>query len=279
MRRLSGFMAGMVCAATFGCGGGSPQPAATTPRTAAAPTASSGALPDLQPVPPQAESPDSPSSAAVGTAGELFHRWVAAAQANDPEAWSQAEQDLQTVGEQAVPALIPVLSGADPLAREMAVMFLAQLGPQAEPAAEALTGLLNDPSPLVRVNAAGVLTTFENPPESAVTVLVDLLSDEDVNIRTTAAGCLGNVTELSSAALRRLVDGLDDADPRMRAAAATTLSRSGQKAAAALSKLRLLTGDDDEAVRQAATLAVKLIDSAGRSEVGGAVPVGATEEK
>jgi len=112
-----------------------------------------------------------------------------------------------------------------------------------------------------------------------VTVLVDLLSDEDVNIRTTAAGCLGNVTELSSAALRRLVDGLDDADPRMRAAAATTLSRSGQKAAAALSKLRLLTGDDDEAVRQAATLAVKLIDSAGRSEVGGAVPVGATEEK
>jgi HEAT repeat protein len=266
-----------MCAAAVGCGGATEKPMASEPPSSTA-TATT-ALPDLQPVPSVTE-PDLPEDNPIDSqALAVFNRWVAAAADNDPEAWTKAEQELQGLGASAVPALTTVLDGDLPLAREMAVMFLAQLGPQAEPAADALAKLLDDESSLVRVNAAGVLTTFETAPESAVLTLTALLTDTDPNIRTTAAGCLGNVPELPPAALRQLAGSLDDPEPSVRTAAATTLSRAGTKAAAVLPKLRQLTADDDETVRQAATMAVRLIDPSQAPAASETVPVGATEER
>jgi HEAT repeat protein len=277
MTRWMPLAAGVLCAALFGCGGGTDNSTATAPSTPAAPKTAAATLmlPDLQPVPAMTAEAAPDESTVDVQARAVFERWVAAASDNDPEAWTKAEQEMQAVGAAAVPALVAVLEGEAPLAREMAVMFLAQLGPQAEPAASALAKLLDDESPLVRVNAAGALTTFETSPPAAATTLLDLLSDADPNIRTTAAGCLGNIAELPPAALAKLMTCLDDPIASVRAASATTLSRAGAKAAAALPKLERLKADEDETVRQAATVAARLVDPANRP-AGDAVPAGAT---
>lgn len=275
MRRWIGLIGGGVCTVVIGCGeaaNNGPE-MLQTPRQAS----SEAALPDLQPVPTPESSGQVTASSTESAARAVFDRWVAAATENDPDAWTKAEQELQALGATAVPSLIDVLETGQPLAREMAVMFLAQLGPQAEPAAEALTKLLNDESPMVRVNAAGVLTTFETAPESATQTLTALLSDTDPNIRTTAAGCLGNVAELPPAVIQRLAGCLRDETPSVRAAAATTLGRCGEKAASTLLKLRQLATDEDDAVRQAAAVAVRQIDPASRP-ASDTVPVGATNE-
>ncbi|MDZ4686786.1 MAG: HEAT repeat domain-containing protein, partial [Planctomycetaceae bacterium] len=230
MARATILLSGAVCVALLGCGKKDTPPASGSASTPAPSVTASSveALPDLQPVPAIVDT--NQNTQADADARAVFDRWVAAAAANDPEAWTKAEQEMQTLGATAVPALVAVLEEGPPLAREMAVMFLAQLGPQAEPAAAALAELLDDESALIRVNAAGVLTTFDGAPESVVTTLTALLSDADPNIRTTAAGCLGNIAELAPPAINRLIVSLDDPEPGVRAAAATTLSRSGSKA-------------------------------------------------
>lgn len=277
MARVADILCGIVCVGLLGCGKTDIQPTAGTASNPADSAATSGveALPDLQPVPAMADADQiAPTNV---NARRVFDRWVAAAAANDPAAWTEAEQEMQALGATAVPALVAVLEEGQSLAREMAVMFLAQLGPQAEPAAAALAELLDDESALIRVNAAGVLTTFDGAPDSVVTTLTALLSDADPNIRTTAAGCLGNIAELSPTAIQRLIANLDDPEPRVRAASANTLSRSGTKASSALLKLRQLTADDDEAVRQAATIAARLVDPRQRPANSETVPARATD--
>src|SRR5690242_9992490 len=121
MRRWIRAAAGLTCAAAVGCSGAAEEPTTSEPPS---PTTTATALPDLQPVPSEPE-PDLPAENPVDSkALAVFNRWVAAAADNDPEAWTKAEQELQSLGATAVPAVTTVLDGDQPLAREMAVMFL-----------------------------------------------------------------------------------------------------------------------------------------------------------
>lgn len=205
----------------IGCGGSKePAPQAQTtqePEAAAVAVADSPATPvstepELASVPEQSEpgDPDFPRGA------EAFAAIVVAAQNNDGDAWAKAEARLQELGAQATAALAARLGDENPVARELAAMFLAQIGPDAAPAADGLVKLLQDESTFARVNAAAALSTFEGHADRVTPVLASLLGDGDDNVRLTAAMSLRNVGPLAIKAVPGLVRILDDSNPQIR---------------------------------------------------------------
>ena len=228
--------------------------------------------PDLTAVPEIGSSPQN----AAARAKELFATIVRAAETSDADAWTNAEGQLQALGLAVIPALSERLGDSNPVARELAAMFLAQLGPDAAPAADGLLKLLDDESTFARVNAAAALSTFEGHAERVTPVLVALLADEDTNVRITAATSLRNVSPSGRDAIRALSQSLTDTDSRVRAAAAVTLGELGTLATSSLASLRSLGTDDDEQVRTAASRAIKRIDETTRS-TRITIPASATE--
>lgn len=229
---------------------------------------------ELQPV-PTPESDTAGSSERTRAAQAAFERLVAAALGDRPDDWATAEVELKEFGADIVPALIPVLSDEQSLKRELAVMFLAQLGPEASPAREALLPLLNDPSPFIRVNTASLLTTFEKPPQEVVATLKDLLSQEDPNLRVNVLFALGNVPESAAELVPVIATSLADENPQIRHAAASTLGRLGESARVSLPQLKQLLDDADPAVKEAAMFAVQVLEPAVTPAAATAIPTSA----
>jgi HEAT repeat protein len=265
----------------FGCGGGSkPTLQERASRGAKAGVEDSSAAsnvaasePVLEAVPVQSE----PGEADFPRGSEAFAELVKAAQANDGEAWNKAEAKLHELGSSATAALAARLDDKNPVARELAAMFLAQIGPDASPAAKGLLTLLTDESTFARVNAAAALSTFDGYAEQTAPILTDLLSDPDENVRLTAALSLRNVGPAATKSVGNLVRVLGDPNPQIRAAAATTLGELGSAAAVSLPALRRLGTDSDEAVVTAASHAIRLIAEATREQNGLTIPASATE--
>jgi len=226
-----------------------------------------------EPGPPQTE----PGDADFPRGSVAFAELVKAARESDAAGWSRAEAQLQELGAQATAALKERLADADPVARELAAMFLAQIGPDASSAAPGLVQLLSDDSAFARVNAAAALSTFEGFSDQAAPVLADLLMDPDENVRLTAATALRNVGPAATAAIPRLAQTLGDASPQIRAAAATTLGELGATATASLPALKRLTIDSDESVATAATEALKRIADASGDRSALTIPASATK--
>ena len=227
---------------------------------------------ELEAVPVETVSPTSTAARAKAA----FARLIKAADAGEAEAWTKAEGELNELGLAAIPALAERLADTNNVARELAAMFLAQLGPDASPAAEGLLKLLDDDSTFARVNAAAALSTFEGHAERVTPVLTELLADVDVNVRITAATSLRNVGTSGRATIDALSRSLRDTDSRVRAAAATTLGEMGKLASSSLASLRRLDEDEDEQVRTAATRAIKRIDETARTAPV-TIPASATE--
>lgn len=256
----------------IGCGE-APRVETTSDEVDAAPEAAVAAeQPDLKAVPLTGGAPLNTAARAQ----ERFAAIVRAAESSDAEAWTKAEGQLHALGLAAIPALSERLGDANPVARELAAMFLAQLGPDAAPAAAGLLKLLDDDSTFARVNAAAALSTFEGHAERVTPVLVALLADEDINVRITAATSLRNVSPSDREALSALSRLLVDTDSRVRAAAAVTLGGWGPFATSSLASLRRLDGDEDEQVRSAASRAIKQIDATARTAPV-TIPASATE--
>lgn len=228
--------------------------------------------PELQIVP--SNEPKAPPASA--RAKEAFANLIKAAESGEAEDWTKAESELHELGLSAVPALAEGLEESNSVARELAAMFLAQLGPDASPAAKGLLKLLDDPSAFARVNAAAALSTFEGHGEAITPVLTSLLSDDDVNVRITAATSLRNVGPAGREAVAGLKRLLEDTDARVRAAAATTLGELGTHATSTLATLKTLRDDEDEQVRSAVTRAINLIDETKRNS-SATIPASATE--
>lgn len=256
----------------IGCGGSQPVPKMTS--TGKAPEADAKvAEPTLESVPEQAE----PGDADFPRGSVAFATLVKAAESSDAEGWTKAEAQIQELGAHATAALAERLTDENTVARELAAMFLAQIGPEAAPAAKALVKLLQDESAFARVNAAAALSTMEGFEEQAVPVLMELLKDTDDNIRLTAATSLRNVGPGAAPALVGLTRALNDPNPQIRAAAATTLGDIGPGAAKSLTMLRRLEDDTEPAVVAAAARAVRRIDAASVDKTSLATPASATE--
>ena len=195
-------------------------------------------------------------------AEEVFAKLVKAAEDGDPGGWEAANQELQRLAAEAVPALIPELRSSEPLRREMAVTFLAQLGPDAAPAADDLAALLDDASPIIRVNAAAALSALEAPFPASIETLTELVNHEELPVRETAIAALGNAGRSPETVLPVLAKCLADPEIRVRISAAIALGQYGQAAQSFVPKLQLLAGDEDENVRNAVTTALQLIEGA-----------------
>jgi hypothetical protein len=239
----------------------------------------------LQPVPAKTAGPSSVELA--------FGRLLAAMEGGNPDDWATAEQELQAAGVLAVPVLQRHLEDERPQARELAVMFLAQIGPAAAPAAPLLMTLLDDPSSLIQVNAAATLVmigdqpgeeseTSAPTPESAervsraIETLQSLLDHPEENVRMTAISSLGNAGPAAKPALRQLRTALGDVNSQVRATAAAALGRLGPLATSQVAALKSLTKDEAPEVRTAAALAIRQIESP--DAPGEAIPASATEK-
>lgn len=244
-----------------GCGGGKPasqeKSGAETNKKS---TAVASGEPALESVPEQTE----PGDGDFPRGAEAFAAVIAAAKSNDAEGWTKAEEKLQALGAQATAALAARLDDQDSVARELAAMFLAQIGPDASSAAPGLVKVLEDESTFARVNAAAALSTFEGYEEQVTPVLTQLLLDADENVRLTATRSLRNVGPAAAKSVRSLTKVLSDPNPEIRAAAATTLGEIGSAAAVTLPALRHLAEDSDGAVAAAATRAIRRLDELAR---------------
>jgi HEAT repeat protein len=229
-------------------------------------------------VPADAPAVANPPQSKADPARQALADLVASLQNANPDAWQSAEARLKELGKAAVPALAAGLKNTDRTTREMATMFLAQLGPDALDAADALAGVLRDESAFVRVNAASALTTMDRHIEQAIPVLADLLSDSDPNVQTTAVIALGNVGPQAKPAVPKLIELLTDTDQRVQVAATRTLGRLGQLSQPAVLPLTQLTEADDAELREAAGTALKQIQTAADGTGTATIPAGAVRE-
>lgn len=255
-----------------GCGGAQPVPKMTSTGKGT-PDTTKVVEPVLESVPEQAE----PGDVDFPRGSEAFATLVKAAESSDAEAWTKAEAKIQELGPHATAALAERLADENPVARELAAMFLAQIGPEAAAAAKGLVKLLKDDSTFARVNAASALSTMEGFEEQAVPVLTELLTDADENVRLTAATSLRNVGPLAMPALAGLTGALNDTNPQIRAAAATALGEIGPGANKSLKMLRRLEEDSEQAVVAAAAKAIRRIDAESVDKTTLATPASATE--
>ncbi len=231
----------------------------------------------LRPVPSETGADPVLPQIVVDNGAIAFAQLLTAARENQPQAWTEADQALQKLGSAAVPTYVTALRSDDPMAREMAVMMLVQLGPPNEEAAAGLTGLLADPSAFVRVNAAAALSTLETPPPEAIETLTALMNDDDETIRVAAATSLGNAGKAAEHALSDLARGLTDPAAAVRSATAASLGRLGEVSARYLPALKRLADDEDETVRTAVALAIKQLDPSTRNAADTTVPASATD--
>lgn len=275
-RQFAGILASFVVIETIGCGQGAAQrPSSSTVESSEVQLQDGSAL---SPTTPNAsEHPALPVQPTSGTAGrQAFARLMTAVKENDPHGWKVAEQALAELGTAALPAFIAGADDADPLTREFATMFLAQLGPQAEPALETLLRLLGDNHPMIVANAAAALSTFESPPPRAIEALQQLLdSSGDEATLITAVNALANLGGAAEPTVPQMELLLRNPSAMVRQSAAATLGRLGSVAVRSLPALQRLVEDDDEAVRNAAVVALQQLEQASLEGNGIAIPAGA----
>ncbi|MDP1798312.1 MAG: HEAT repeat domain-containing protein [Planctomycetaceae bacterium] len=273
VRVLAVILAGSL-ALVAGCNGSPDSGSAVAPFKSPEATTSDQSL---RPVPRESTTEPVLPNIAVDDGSAAFAQLLTAARENQPDSWTQAEQALQKVGSAAVPTYVAALRGDDPMAREMAVMMLVQLGPPSEEAAVGLVAVLADSSAFVRVNAAAALSTLETPPPEAIETLTTLMGDDDETIRVAAASSLGNAGPAAENALGDLARGLSDPAAAVRTATAASLGRIGEASTRYLPALKRLADDEDESVRAAVALAIKQLDPSTRNAAETTVPASATD--
>lgn len=297
---MRGLWWGVAAVVLAGCGTSAPVPTKTESQV----SSSTAALPgdDGQAVaePAQTESvaivpmPElklepvlAPLSPELQELDAAFLDLVRAAENNQPDAWATAEQKLQEAGGAIVPVLIRHLNDPSSLAREQAVMLLAQLGPDASAARKALEGLLDDDSIFARVNAAATyllltqieaahlspdqveqLSVLQQDVTKAVAALGGAIDSPSVELRATAISGLSMAGEAARPMIPRLVSALEDTEQPVRVAAVRALGELGGLGAAQISKIRQLMMDADEDVREAAEEAHAKLEGT----VGDAIP-------
>jgi HEAT repeat protein len=116
----------------------------------------------------------------------------------------RATTDLVTIGEPAVPALLPLLSDPEARVRRLAATTLWGMGVKARSAVPQLAAALADADASVRASAAMALGAVGPEAESAVPALIGALRDRDSNVRLWAVKTLGDLGPVAAAAVPTL---------------------------------------------------------------------------
>jgi HEAT repeat protein len=143
-----------------------------------------------------------------GPAGPDIQALVEMLRSSDPLVRGKGTTDLVTIGEPAVPAIIPLLSDPEARVRETAASTLWGMGIKAREAVPQLAEALKDPAPAVRASAAMALGGIGPDAKAAVPALIRSLRDRDRNARMWAVKALGEIgpaAEKAVPVLRRMV--------------------------------------------------------------------------
>jgi HEAT repeat protein len=155
-----------------------------------------------------------------------------------------------------IPALIADLKSADEETRGKANLALMDAGEAAVPA---LIEMLQGPDPVHRARAASTLYGMGGRGKAAVPALAVLLADADPDIRIAAAMALENMGPDAAAAVPALIQALKDKEGRVRQRVAITLGMIGPAARSAVPALAEAARWDP--VRPAAEAAIQKIQS------------------
>jgi len=180
---------------------------------------------------------------------ELLRQFSRCLENPDPE--QNPLQEIELLGEAAVPRLIEALDHEEAFIRRMAVCALGCLhSPQGGPfdVASAVfrleAAVETDPDSLVRLYAAEALWMICETKE-AIQVLVGGLQDNQAEARRCAARMLGEVGPAAHEAVEPLIAALADCDVVVRRYAAENLAAFGPAATSALPSLEPLLGEDE----------------------------------
>src|SRR5215471_7509475 len=162
--------------------------------------------------------------------------------------WLQGWHGLRKLGSKAIPSLIAILTGRDPVARNndslriqaASYMYGNQTANRA--AARALIEALKDPSPSVRSMSSQALSRVAPAagvriPDRAIANVVDSLATSPRGFRYGAAMAVNEmawvVKSRAAAAVPALIDTLSNRDGETRCAALASLRHIGARAASA----------------------------------------------
>lgn len=219
--------------------------------------------------------------------------WLEYLYSQNPKEAQQAERDVNTLGERALPVVRATLrtEGADRARKKAALKACVLLEERAAPVIPEVATQLENPDlteeaavalsymgraafgplrkalksvdPLTRreaVRSIGKLKARAPLDSSAVLpLLITALADEDPGVRAVAATYIGIIHEGADASVPALIAALEDPVIEVRRAAATALGSFGEAAEPARSALRKAAGDaDPDLAREAGRSLIKI---------------------
>ena len=206
-------------------------------------------------------------SAEPDPAVEAFRDLVRAHERNG-EGWDAAQQALEKLGRDAIPALRRALNSEKMIERELATMTLAILGPDALDAADDLLKLLDDESLFIRANAAAVLSLMPEPPLIVLKTVTNLIERPQPEWQTTGIVMLRSFGQRASSSVPLLIAQLAGAESKLRGEIARTLGIVGRGVDEAEAALRDLVRDENALVRAAAHEALSQLAASPESASG-----------
>lgn len=158
----------------------------------------------------------------------------------------QAVNRWASLGRQALPDLTEALKADDAKTRELALLALAQIGPDARETGADVVQLLDDPAHTVRGAALHALKEIGHPLEQESPAIVAFLSAEDASLREDAAGVL---EKIGAPVIRLLCNVVESPKPDARVHAVALLGRLGEGNPAAVAAIHRAAVDPDDRVR------------------------------
>ena len=160
--------------------------------------------------------------------------------------YDSAVEQLQKIGQPAVPKLIALLGDDDVALRSNATEVLATMGAGSERSVPSLTALLKHLDANIRSNAARVLASWGKVTKPT---LIALLQDPNPRVRSGAAEAIGRMEGQPKSAIPFLIPLLKDEKPLVRAYTVFALKGMGGFAKPAIPALTALLKDENEKVR------------------------------
>ena len=223
----------------------------------------------------------------------LSDEWLGALYSQNPKDAQQAERDVNTLGERALPVVRATLrtEGADRARKKAALKACVLLEERAAPVIPEVASQLENPElteeaavalsymgraafgplrkaltsvdPITRreaVRSIGKLKARAPLDSSAVVpLLIRTMADGDPGVRAVAATYIGIIHEGAEASVPALIAALDDPAIEVRRAAATALGSFGEAAEPARSALRKAAADaDPDLAREAGRSLIKI---------------------
>ncbi|MEM8952358.1 MAG: HEAT repeat domain-containing protein [Pseudomonadota bacterium] len=183
-------------------------------------------------------------------------------------------QQIEAIGEAAVPALVDAMNQGDLRLRHQSIEILGRMRQDARAATPELIKSLSDDEPQIRRNAAWALGRVGEDAGEAMPILLKTALDEEWDVRADAVWAMGKVVEdtgefgiVDAGLVEAVISHLGDLNPHVRWSAAWSLARFGPGAEAALPALVEALSDWSYEVRASAAAALGRIAASHHEEM------------